>query len=1167
MVTVVDNCDGTSVLSTIATGNLLWITGESTSSITVSSAGTYTVTATVNGCTSEAGSGVASPRSTPSAPVVTVTDNCNGTSVLSTTATGTLLWNTGESTSSITVSSAGTYTVTATVNGCTSEAGSGVASPRSAPSIPVVTVINNCDGTSVLSTNAAGTLLWNTGESTSSITVTSAGTYTVTSTVNGCTSLTGSGTASPKLTPAIPGILVANNCNGTSTLTATGIGSFLWSTTETTSEIIVTTAGAYSVTATVDGCISMPAIATAAPKSTPATPAVTVVNNCNGTSTLSTNASGILLWNTGESTSLITVTSPGTYTVTSTANGCTSAAGSGIAAPKSAPATPVVTVTNNCGSSVLSTTATGTLLWNTGESTSSITVTTAGTYSVTATANGCTSASGNGIAAPKAIPATPTVGTIVQPTCSVATGSVTLTGLPSGSWTLTRNPGNVITTGATATTTISGLTAGSYTFSIKNTDGCSSVAAASVVINTRPATPAKPTVGTITQPTCTVATGSVILSNLPAGAWTITSTPSTFTTTGNTTSVTITGIPANNTYVFKVTNSAGCISPASGSVLINAQPASPATPTVSVTQPTCSVATGKITVTSSKSGLTFSINGSTYTNTTGVFSGLVAGTYNLTAKNAVGCISAQVPVTITAATACSSIGNFVFSDANSNGKQDSGEPGIAGVTVNLLNTSNAVLATTATNSSGNYAFNNLVAGTYRVQFVTPAGYTPTSSNVGTDDTKDSDPVSGITGNYTVSFGQSNTTVDAGFIPPILQVGNRVWYDSNNDGINGTSENGIRGVTVRLYIDANNDNVADGAAIRTATTDANGYYNFNSLPAGNYIIGAVLPAGYMSSSLSNTDPDNNTDNNDDGRVLVSGEIRGYAITLANGTEPGGSTNNTYDFGMLPDCNCINTSGNLLTNGSFESGTTGWTASGGSVSTGTGYTACGTKNGFNNASRKLSEVYQDVTIAAGTTVTFSGFAGIHTAGLTCSPKISLIFRSSSGAVLGRTDVAVTRDVDINFGQLALYTITATAPSGTAKVRVQTSTTCNAMKMDAFCLRVTGSGRDINNTWTTIPETTSSSEDVVAGNSNETISLDAVVYPNPVVGYCYVNITSSDKLSGVDIRILNVDGKVVFMQKSVTGNSVRVNTSSWRTGMYYVEVLQGKQRKVMKLIKANN
>jgi hypothetical protein len=200
-VIVVDNCNGTSTLSTIAGGSLLWSTGETTSTITVNAAGTYTVTKTVNGCTSAAGSGVAAPKTTPAKPVVTVVDYCNGTSVLSTNATGSLLWSTGETTSSITVNSSGTFTVTTTVNGCISAAASATASPRTTPATPVVTVVNNCDGTSTLSTNASGILQWNNHAGTSSITVNSAGTYTVTTTVNGCVSAPGSGVAAPKTTP------------------------------------------------------------------------------------------------------------------------------------------------------------------------------------------------------------------------------------------------------------------------------------------------------------------------------------------------------------------------------------------------------------------------------------------------------------------------------------------------------------------------------------------------------------------------------------------------------------------------------------------------------------------------------------------------------------------------------------------------------------------------------------------------------------------------------------------------------------------------------------------------------------------------------------------------------------------------------------------------------
>jgi hypothetical protein len=60
-----------------------------------------------------------------------------------------------------------------------------------------------------------------TGESTASITVQTAATYTVTTTnASGCTSLQGSGVAAPKTTPTAPVVNVVNNCDGTSTLTA-----------------------------------------------------------------------------------------------------------------------------------------------------------------------------------------------------------------------------------------------------------------------------------------------------------------------------------------------------------------------------------------------------------------------------------------------------------------------------------------------------------------------------------------------------------------------------------------------------------------------------------------------------------------------------------------------------------------------------------------------------------------------------------------------------------------------------------------------------------------------------------------------------------------------------------------------------------------------------------
>jgi hypothetical protein len=115
---------------------LLWSTGETSASIAVTVAGNYTVTQTVNGCTSPASIGTAAPIiSVVPVPTVDVINNC-GTSALTAGAfTGSLLWSNGAITPSITVAIGGNYSVTQTVNGCTSSPGSGVAAPKPTPAL------------------------------------------------------------------------------------------------------------------------------------------------------------------------------------------------------------------------------------------------------------------------------------------------------------------------------------------------------------------------------------------------------------------------------------------------------------------------------------------------------------------------------------------------------------------------------------------------------------------------------------------------------------------------------------------------------------------------------------------------------------------------------------------------------------------------------------------------------------------------------------------------------------------------------------------------------------------------------------------------------------------------------------------------------------------------
>ncbi|MBK7710009.1 MAG: hypothetical protein IPJ37_02825 [Bacteroidales bacterium] len=242
----------------------------------------------------------------------------------------------------------------------------------------------------------------------------------------------------------------------------------------------------------------------------------------------------------------------------------------------------------------------------------------------------------------------PVVGPITHPTCTVLTGSVDLSGLPvNGTWILTRTPGNVTTSWSGGSFTLSGIPPGSYTYTVTNEGGCISPASGSVIINAAPAVPTAPSIGTITSATC-LAPGSVVLNNLPAsGSWTLTQLPGGTTYTNTGTSYTVSGLGAGS-YTFTVTNSLGCTSVPSSSAIVTVTGA-PAAPTVSLTHPTCAVGTGTITITAPTGvGMTYSIDGVTYTNTTGIFTLLAPNTYPVTARNAGGCISPFTIATILA---------------------------------------------------------------------------------------------------------------------------------------------------------------------------------------------------------------------------------------------------------------------------------------------------------------------------------------------------------------------------------------------------------------------------------------------------------------------------------------------------------------------------------------
>lgn len=275
---------------------------------------------------------------------------------------------------------------------------------------------------------------------------------------------------------ATPTVTVTDNC-GSSTLTSSSTtGTYLWSNAgETTNSITVTIGATYSVTFTENGCTSAAGTGTSAPKTIPAAPTVTVSDDCGSSTLTSSSTSGTYLWSpNSETTNAITVTNAATYSVTVTENGCTSAEGTGTSAPIAIPATPTVTVSDGCGTSTLtSSTTTGTYLWSpNSETTSSITVTTAATFSVTITENGCESVAGTGTSAPITIPAAPTVSTPVS-YCQNSTASpLTATGLAL-QWYPNNTDANG--TGSGTAPTPSTTTIGQTDYYVSQTDnGCES---------------------------------------------------------------------------------------------------------------------------------------------------------------------------------------------------------------------------------------------------------------------------------------------------------------------------------------------------------------------------------------------------------------------------------------------------------------------------------------------------------------------------------------------------------------------------------------------------------------------------------------------------------------------------------------------------------------------
>ena len=192
-----------------------------------------------------------------------------------------------------------------------------------------------------------------------------------------------------------------------------------------------------------------------------------------------------------------------------------------------------------------------------------------------------------------------------------------------------------------------------------------------------------------------------------------------------------------------------------------------------------------------------------------------------------------------------SLSGTVYRDDSRNGDQDGTEPGYSGVTVQLLDASGNVVATTTTDANGTYSFSKLPDGTYSVKVVKDGELADTEQTEDPDATKDnaSEPV---------TLGEDNPTkdhIDFGYVPD-YSIHGLVYRDGDRDEKHGATEKGYANQTVELRD-------KDGKVVATTTTDENGAYSFEKLPAGDYTV-KVVKDGALTDLDQTEDPDSTKD---------------------------------------------------------------------------------------------------------------------------------------------------------------------------------------------------------------------------------------------------------------------------------------------------------------------
>ncbi len=159
---------------------------------------------------------------------------------------------------------------------------------------------------------------------------------------------------------------------------------------------------------------------------------------------------------------------------------------------------------------------------------------------------------------------------------------------------------------------------------------------------------------------------------------------------------------------------------------------------------------------------------------------------------------------------------------------------LAGVTVNLHDSTGAIIATQLTAADGTYKFSNLLPGTYSISQITPSNLIDGAAKVGS-----------ISGqivnaseirNIVLGGGVDGTEYNFCELVP-SEISGHTFYDQNNNGRRDTGEVPLANVVVVLWNE-------QGQRVAETRTNSQGFYKFENLAPGTYRVTEVTPAGYL-----------------------------------------------------------------------------------------------------------------------------------------------------------------------------------------------------------------------------------------------------------------------------------------------------------------------------------